>query len=170
MPPLQGRSLGRGLGVGLLLLALPISAQSPKSLKQVKKAVYTLQTYDAEGNELSTGNGFFANEAGDFITSYALLPSCAKAVVIDSKGKTHEVVKVLGANETYDIVRLQTVPIKKLVSTPIDTTSTMEHTSLFLPAIGRDPRTVCRSFLHDPHARQFQPQPQSCQLCGDRSL
>ena len=131
-------SLGRGLGVGLLLLALPISAQSPKSLKQVKKAVYTLQTYDAEDNVLSTGNGFFANEAGDFITSYALLPNCAKAVVVDSKGKTHEVVKVLGANETYDIVRLQTAPIKKLASTPIDTTSTMEHTSLFLPAIGKE--------------------------------
>ena len=87
---------------------------------------------------LSTGNGFFANDAGDFITSYALLPNCAKAVVVDSKGKTHDVVKVLGANETYDIVRLQTAPIKKLVSTPIDTTSTMEHTSLFLPAIGKE--------------------------------
>ena len=86
---------------------------------------------------LSTGNGFFAND-GDFITSYALLPNCAKAVVVDHKGKTHDVVKVLGANETYDIVRLQTAPIKKLVSTPIDTTSTMEHTGLFLPAIGKE--------------------------------
>lgn len=126
--------------MGLLLLVLvsfAASAQSPKTLKQVKKAVYTLQTYDAEGNVLSTGNGFFAND-GDFITSYALLPNCAKAVVVDHKGKTHEVVKVLGANETYDIVRLQTAPIKKLVNTPIDTTSTMEQTSLFLPAIGKE--------------------------------
>ena len=133
-------SRGRGLGVGLLLLVLvsfAASAQSPKTLKQVKKAVYTLQTYDAEGNVLSTGNGFFAND-GDFITSYALLPNCAKAVVVGHKGKTHEVVKVLGANETYDIVRLQTAPIKKLVNTPIDTTSTMEQTSLFLPAIGKE--------------------------------
>lgn len=126
------------INILLLLVTFAASAQSPKSLKQVKKAVYTLQTYDAEGNVLSTGNGFFANEAGDFITSYALLPNCAKAVVIDSKGKTHDVVKVLGANETYDIVRLQTAPIKKLASTPIDTTSTMEHTSLFLPAIGKE--------------------------------
>ena len=121
----------------LSLVSFAASAQSPKTLKQVKKAVYTLQTYDAAGNVLSTGNGFFAND-GDFITSYALLPNCAKAVVVDHKGKTYEVVKVLGANETYDIVRLQTAPIKKLVSTPIDTTSTMEHTSLFLPAIGKE--------------------------------
>ncbi len=134
----RGR-LGRGfLFLLLSLVCFAASAQSPKTLKQVKKAVYTLQTYDAEGNVLSTGNGFFANEAGDFITSYALLPNCAKAVVVDSKGKTHDVVKVLGANETYDIVRLQTAPIKKLASTPIDTTSTMEHTSLFLPAIGKE--------------------------------
>ena len=126
------------INILLLLVTFAASAQSPKTLKQVKKAVYTLQTNDAEGNVLSTGNGFFANDAGDFITSYALLPNCAKAVVVDSKGKTHDVVKVLGANETYDIVRLQTAPIKKLVSTPIDTTSTMEHTSLFLPAIGKE--------------------------------
>ena len=126
------------INILLLLVTFAASAQSPKSLKQVKKAVYTLQTYDAEGNVLSTGNGFFANDAGDFITSYALLPNCAKAVVVDSKGKTHDVVKVLGANETYDIVRLQTAPIKKLASTPIDTTSTLEHTSLFLPAIGKE--------------------------------
>ena len=126
------------INILLVLVSFAASAQSPKSLKLVKKAVYTLQTYDAEGNVLSTGNGFFANDAGDFITSYALLPNCAKAVVVDSKGKTHDVVKVLGANETYDIVRLQTAPIKKLVSTPIDTTSTMEHTSLFLPAIGKE--------------------------------
>lgn len=133
----RGR-LGRGfLFLLLSLVCFAASAQSPKTLKQVKKAVYTLQTYDAEGNVLSIGNGFFAND-GDFITSYALLPNCAKAVVVDHKGKTHDVVKVLGANETYDIVRLQTAPIKKLVSTPIDTTSTMEHTSLFLPAIGKE--------------------------------
>ena len=125
------------INILLVLVTITASAQSPKTLKQVKKAVYTLQTYDAAGNVLSTGNGFFAND-GDFITSYALLPSCAKAVVVYSKGKTHDVVKVLGANETYDIVRLQTAPIKKLVSTPIDTTSTMEHTSLFLPAIGKE--------------------------------
>ena len=125
------------INILLVLVSFAASAQSPKTLKQVKKTVYTLQTYDAEGNVLSTGNGFFAND-GDFITSYALLPNCAKAVVVDHKGKTHEVVKVLGANETYDIVRLQTAPIKKLVSTPIDTTSTMEHTSLFLPAIGKE--------------------------------
>ncbi len=131
-------SLGRGMGVGLLLLALPISAQSPKTLKQVKKAVYTVQALDAEGNVLRTGNGFFVAPGGELITSYSLFPECAKAVVTDSKGKAYDITKVLGANETYDIVRLQTAPIKKLADAAIDTTSAAEHTSLFLPAIDKE--------------------------------
>lgn len=134
----RGR-LGRGF-LFLLLSLTPFaaSAQSPKTLKQVKKAVYTVQTFDAEGNVLRTGNGFFVAPGGELITSYSLFPECAKAVVTDSKGKAYDITKVLGANETYDIVRLQTAPIKKLAGAAIDTTSAAEHTSLFLPAIGKE--------------------------------
>ena len=140
------------LSILLLLFAFVAFAQAPKTLKQVKRAVYTLQTYDAEGNMLAAGNGFFATSNGDFITSYALLSGCAKAMVVDNKGSMYEVVKVLGANETYDIVRLQTASIKKLVSVPIDTASIgqmqsdklqdvecdNQYKSLFLPAIGKE--------------------------------
>ena len=129
----------RRLTLALLIsLTLPTFAQAPKTLKQVKSAVYTVQTYDAEGNALHTGNGFFVPE-GDLITSYALFPDCAKAEIIDSKGKTYAVNKVMGANEIYDIVRLQTAPVKKLSTTPIDTTSiNTQAESLFLPAIGKE--------------------------------
>ena len=126
------------ISILLVLTVFAASAQLPKTLKQVKKAVYTVQTFDAEGNVLHTGNGFFVAPGGDLITSYALLPNCSKAVVTDSKGKAYDITKVLGANETYDIVRLQTAPIKKLASVAVDTTSAVEHTSLFLPAIGRE--------------------------------
>lgn len=126
------------ISILLVLTVFAASAQLPKTLKQVKKAVYTVQTFDAEGNVLHTGNGFFVAQGGDLITSYALFPNCSKAVVTDSKGKAYDITKVLGANETYDIVRLQTAPIKKLASVAVDTTSAVEHTSLFLPAIGRE--------------------------------
>lgn len=143
----RGR-LGRGF-LFLLLSLTPFaaSAQSPKTLKQVKKAVYTVQTFDAEGNVLRTGNGFFVAPSGELITSYSLFPECVKAVVTDSKGKAYDITKVLGANETYDIVRLQTAPIKKLVSAPIDTASisqmhdaenNSQFKELFLPAIGKE--------------------------------
>lgn len=126
------------ISILLVLTVFAASAQLPKTLKQVKKAVYTVQTFDAEGNVLHTGNGFFVAPGGDLITSYALFLNCSRAVVTDSKGKAYDITKVLGANETYDIVRLQTAPIKKLASVAVDTTSAVEHTSLFLPAIGRE--------------------------------
>lgn len=126
------------ISILLVLTVFAASAQLPKTLKQVKKAVYTVQTFDAEGNVLHTGNGFFVAPGGDLITSYALFLNCSRAVVTDSKGKAYDITKVLGANETYDIVRLQTASIKKLASIAVDTTSAVEHTSLFLPAIGRE--------------------------------
>lgn len=122
----------------LISLTLPILAQAPKTLKLVKSAAYTVQTYDAEGNTLHTGNGFFA-PGGDFITSYALFPGCAKAEIIDNKGRTFAINKVLGANEIYDIVRLQTAPVKKPTAAPIDTAAMDSRAeSLFLPAIGKE--------------------------------
>ena len=124
------------MGMALLLLALPISAQSPKALKQARKMVYTVQTYDAEGNVLHKGNAFFASPDGNLITSYALFAGAHRAEAIDAKGKACPVEKVLGANETYDIIKLQTAPVKNLMSAPIDTTAQPER--LFLPAIGKE--------------------------------
>ena len=122
----------------LIPLTLPSFAEAPKTLKQVKNAVYTVQTYDAEGNVRHTGNGFFV-PGGDFITSYALFPQCAKAEITDSKGKSYAISKVMGANEIYDIVRLQTEPVKKLIAAPTDTASIDSHAeSLYLPAIGKE--------------------------------
>ena len=127
-----------GLGMSLLLLTLPTFAQAPKTLKQVKSAVYTVKTYDAEGNVQHSGNGFFV-PGGDFITSYALLPQCAKAEITDGKGKSYAISKVMGANEIYDMVRLQTVPVKKLIAAPTDTAyNDSRAESLFLPAIGKE--------------------------------
>ena len=120
------------------LLSLPLIgyAQAPKALKQARKTVYTVQTYDAEGKVLQRGNGFFASPDGNLITSYALFAGALRAEAIDAKGKAYPIEKVLGANETYDMIRLQTAPVKKLVAAPVDTAAQPDR--LFLPAIGKE--------------------------------
>ena len=120
--PSLRRGFRRGMSLLLLLLSLPTLAQAPKTAKKIKKSVYTVHTYDADGKLLHTGNGFFTAPDGHLITSYALFPGAIRAEVIDSKGKATPIQKVLGANETYDIIKLQTAPVKKLVAAPIDTT------------------------------------------------
>ena len=122
-----------------LTLTLPCFAQAPKTAKQVKKSVYTVNTYDAQGQLMHTGNGFFTAPEGHLITSYALFPGAVRAEIVDSKGKAYPIQKVLGANETYDIIKLQTAPIKKLTAAPIDTT--MQGDKLFLPAVNDEKRT-----------------------------
>ena len=134
-----------------LALTLPCFAQAPKTAKVVKKSVYTVNTYDAEDNLLHTGNGFFIAPDGHFITSYALFPGATRAEVIDSKGKSHPIEKVLGANETYDIIKLQTARIKKLVAAPIDTT--MQGDMLFLPAVNGE-KKIHDKWLTVTHTEQ----------------
>ena len=119
-----------------LALTSPTFAQAPKTAKQVRKSICTVHTYDAQGQLLHTGNGFFTTPDGHLITSYALFPGATRAEIIDSKGKSHPIEKVLGANETYDIIKLQTAPIKKLTAAPIDTAK--QEAQLFLPAISNE--------------------------------
>lgn len=134
-----------------LALTLPCFAQAPKTAKQVRKSIYTVNTYDAEGNLLHTGNGFFTAPEGHLITSYALFPGATRAVAIDSKGKSYPIEKVLGANETYDIIKLQTAPVKKLAAAPIDTT--MQGDMLFLPATN-DEKKMHDEWLTVTHTEQ----------------
>ena len=134
-----------------LALTLPCFAQAPKTAKQVRKSIYTVNTYDAEGNLLHTGNGFFTAPEGHLITSYALFPGATRAVAIDSKGKSYPIEKVLGANETYDIIKLQTAPVKKLATAPIDTT--MQGDMLFLPATN-DEKKIYDEWLTVTHTEQ----------------
>ena len=135
------------------LLSLPLIgyAQVPKALKQARKMVYTVQTYDAEGNALRKGNAFFVSPDGNLITSYALFEGALRAEVVDAKGKAYPIVKVLGANDTYDVIKLQTAPVKKLVVAPVDTVAQPDR--LFLPAIGNE-KGVYDEWLSIIHTEQ----------------
>lgn len=72
-----------------------------------RKAVISITTYDSDGKLIHSGNGFFIGENGEAIASYALLEGASKAVAIDANGKKHDVMRILGASQNYDLVRFQ---------------------------------------------------------------
>ena len=86
---------------------------APKWMEKARKAVVTITTYGKDGNELATGNGFFISEKGDLVTSYTLLKGASKAIVTDVEGKTFPVERILGADELYDVIKLQVQVPKK---------------------------------------------------------
>lgn len=90
----------------LLAVAIPAMAQ-PKFVKKVQKGIISVNTYDKLGNLLQQGTGFYVGANGEAIASYAVFKGAAKATVIDAQGKQADVDCILGADDSYSLVRFK---------------------------------------------------------------
>lgn len=93
-----------------------VNAQ-PAWIKKASKSVFTVKTFSADGNLIGSANGFFVGDKGEAVSSFTPFKGASSAIVIDAKGKEMKVECILGASDTYDIVKFravakQTVPLK----------------------------------------------------------
>ena len=92
--------------VSLLMLTLMISAQ-PSWVKKASKSVFTLKTFTADGSLLGSATGFYVGKNGEAVSCFAPFKGAQRAVVIDAAGKEFPVECILGANDTYDVVKFR---------------------------------------------------------------
>ena len=97
----------------LLAVALLAYSKPPKKVANARNSVVSVLVYK-NGELLRSGLGLFANAAGELFSSYSLFVDGDSAVTVDNRGVMRPVLKVLGANETYDCIRLSVVTDKKL--------------------------------------------------------
>ncbi|MCR5271310.1 MAG: hypothetical protein K6D91_09885 [Prevotella sp.] len=114
-----------------LCFGLTVMAGQQSWTKKLSKAVFTLKTFSADGELLGSTSGFFVGEHGEAVSSYAPFKSAAKAVVIDEAGKEWDVEKILGANETYDVIKFR-VAIKKSQSVELATVNPTVNTNCWV--------------------------------------
>ncbi len=88
----------------LCLTALPSFSQ-PKFAAKVSKGVVSLNTYDRQGNLMRQGTAVFVGANGEAIADYRLFKNAYQASVIDASGKQLDVDVILGADDTYSMVR-----------------------------------------------------------------
>lgn len=93
-------------------------AAAPKWAAKMQKAVFSLLTYDKEGNLLHSGTGFYIGNEGEAIADYSLFHEAYKATAIDMGGTKSDVTLILGADETYGVVRFKVNTKKHAVLTP----------------------------------------------------
>ncbi len=84
-----------------------LACAQPAAVKNVGKSVFTLTTYKADGSLLATSHGVFVGKDGEAISSMKPFDGAAKAVATDSKGNKLNVVRILGANEIYDVIKFR---------------------------------------------------------------
>jgi tetratricopeptide (TPR) repeat protein len=102
------------LWLALLLLlvthSLSVKAQEaslPELVRRVKPSVVSIITYDAKGETLMTGSGFFISP-GQVITNLHVIEGARRAEIrtLDGKGKTYPVLGMIDVDEEGDLALL----------------------------------------------------------------
>ena len=110
------------LVVALLLTATVHAQESlPALVKRVKPAVVAIATYDAAGEPLMTGSGFFLRP-GQVVTNLHVVRGAVRAEIktLDGKGKIFAVNGTLAVDEEGDLVLLSVdMPLERARSTEL---------------------------------------------------
>ena len=93
----------------VLLLSSAVRAQEslPSLVKRVKPAVVAISTYDASGEAVMTGSGFFI-KPGQVVTNLHVVRGAVRAEIktLDGKGKMYPVTGMLAIDEEGDLALL----------------------------------------------------------------
>jgi S1-C subfamily serine protease len=95
----------------------PEKKDLPAIVKEVKKAVVVIHTFDKEGNPLGQGSGFFINEHGHIVSNRHVFRGAKRAEVKIPRG-TYPVRKILAEDAENDLI-LFSVSIKSSYYTPL---------------------------------------------------
>lgn len=96
----------------ILLCAVSVAANAASGPDN--KAVVRVVSYNAQGDTLAQGYGFFISPDGEAVATFNTLKGAERAEVIDWKGKVHPVTLIKGVNSNYDMVRMK-CDAKKMV-------------------------------------------------------
>src|SRR6185436_16289024 len=96
-------------GASLLLVSTPAISQEtlPELVKRVKPVVVAIATYDAQGEALMTGSGFFVHP-GQVETNLHVIRGARRCEIktLEGKGKVFPVAGTLAIDEEGDLALL----------------------------------------------------------------
>ena len=116
--------------ISVLCLVMQAEAQ-PSWTKKASKGVLTVKTFAADGTFLGSTTAFIVGEQGEAIGCFSPFRGAASAVAIDVQGKEWPVECILGANDTYDVVKFR-VGIKKPQPLTVASTTMSQGNAVWL--------------------------------------
>jgi tetratricopeptide (TPR) repeat protein len=106
----------------------------PTLVKRVKPAVVAIATYDANGEALMTGSGFFL-KPGQVVTNLHVVRGAARAEIktLDGKGKVYPVTGALAVDEEGDLALLNVeMPLERARTSELATELPDEGETIFV--------------------------------------
>ena len=112
-------SLGGGWGEALAQPEQP----APKWTAKACKAIVSVLTYDRNNELLHSGTGAFITPDGVGVSDYSVWRDAYSGAVVDQDGHRYEVERILGADDTYGVVRFRVSGAKKVSTLSAATSS-----------------------------------------------
>ena len=120
-----------------------VVAQNPSWAKKASQAVFTLKTFDRDGQLLASSNGFFVGTQGEAVSSYLPFKGAQRAVIIDALGKEWPVECIIGANDMYDVAKFK-VDTKKPYALTVATAKAEQGTTAWLLPYAAKKAPICK--------------------------
>lgn len=94
--------------IGFLSDATPAQESLPELVRRVKPAIVAIVTYDAKGDALTTGSGFFIRP-GQVVTNLHVIRGARRTAVktLDGKGRVYQVSGLLAVDEEGDLALMR---------------------------------------------------------------
>ena len=92
--------------IGLMVGVSSILAQ-PGPVQKVAKSVFTLTTFNKDGEIIASTQGVFIDNKGTAISTFKPFIGATKATVVDASGKSMTVDAIMGADELYDVAKFR---------------------------------------------------------------
>lgn len=94
--------------MGYLSQATPAQESLPELVRRVKPAIVAIVTYDAKGDALTTGSGFFIRP-GQVVTNLHVIRGARRTAVktLDGKGRVYQVAGLLAVDEEGDLALMR---------------------------------------------------------------
>ena len=92
--------------MGLMLGASSLFAQ-PAPVQKLAKSVFTLTTFNKDGDIIASTQGVFIDNKGTAISTFKPFIGATKASIVDASGRSMPVDAIMGADELYDVAKFR---------------------------------------------------------------
>src|SRR5580765_7471559 len=118
--------LSAAMALGLAPSATHSQDQLPELVRQIKPSAVAIETFDARGEKLSRGSGFFI-DVDRIVTNRHVIDGAYRAEVHSVSGSSYPVKNVLAVDAEADIALLKVdAPLNVARPLPLDRTSPQE--------------------------------------------
>ena len=93
--------------IAAMIISISGIMAQPGAVQKMAKSVFTLTTFNKDGQIIASTQGVFIDNKGTAISTFKPFIGATKATIVDASGRSIDVDAILGADELYDVAKFR---------------------------------------------------------------